>query len=95
MLVKHYAEDLGFEYITASNKEEFSIACNRFVSPVMTNKPIVFETFTDSADESNALEQMLNIVIDEQAVMKNKIKAGIKDVLGESTVRNIKRILGR
>ena len=95
LLVKHYAEDLGFEYITASNKEEFSIACNRFVSPVMTNKPIVFETFTDSADESNALEQMLNIVVDEQVVMKNKIKAGIKDVLGESTVRNIKRILGR
>ena len=31
-LVRHYAEDLGYEYITASNKDEFSNKVKRFLT---------------------------------------------------------------
>ena len=33
-LVKHYAEDLGFEYLTASNKEEYLANIVQFPSDV-------------------------------------------------------------
>ena len=32
-LVRHYAEDLGYKYITASNKEEFNAVYKDFLSP--------------------------------------------------------------
>lgn len=61
MLVKHYAEDIGFEYISASNKEEFNERFKVFVSPKIGNKPLLFEIFTDSQDESDALELIAGI----------------------------------
>ena len=54
-LVRHYAEDLGYEYLTASSKEEFLEAVKRFTTPSMIDKPIIFEVFTNSADESDGI----------------------------------------
>ncbi len=54
-LLKHYATDLGYEYLSASSKEEFNVALERFVTPELTDKPMVFEVFTDQKDESEAL----------------------------------------
>lgn len=54
-LVKHYAQDLGYEYMTASNKEEYLAVCDAFFSPEPKDKPVVFEVFTDSDDESDAI----------------------------------------
>lgn len=59
-LVRHYAEDLGFEYLTASNKEEFEKAYQRFVSPEITEMPIVFECFVSAEEESTALNVVQN-----------------------------------
>ncbi|MBP3365701.1 MAG: 2-succinyl-5-enolpyruvyl-6-hydroxy-3-cyclohexene-1-carboxylate synthase [Treponema sp.] len=56
LLVKHYAQDLGFEYICASNKEEFEIVYKKFASSEFSDKPILFECFVDSDDESLALD---------------------------------------
>lgn len=55
-LVRHYAEDLGFEYFSASSKEEFIEKAERFLTAGITDKPMLFEVFTNYADESNALE---------------------------------------
>lgn len=55
-VIKSYAESLGFEYISASNKEEFEQVYSRFVSAETTDSPMLFEVFTESADESAALE---------------------------------------
>jgi 2-succinyl-5-enolpyruvyl-6-hydroxy-3-cyclohexene-1-carboxylate synthase len=60
-LVRHYAEDLGFEYLSATNKEEFEQGQERFIVPELTEKPMLFEVFTDSAKESKALEIMMNL----------------------------------
>lgn len=95
LLIKHYAEDLGFEYLMASDKEEFLSASRRFVISEMSDKPMLFEVFTDSADESRAIEMMHYVVIDTQSVLENKIKARVKNVLGESGVQKIKKILGK
>lgn len=59
-LVRHYAEDLGFEYLSASNKEEFEKAYQRFVSPKMTENPLVFECFVTPDEESMALNIIQN-----------------------------------
>ena len=39
-LVRHYAQDLGFEYLTASTKEEYLQQVEHFVSPEKSDKPI-------------------------------------------------------
>jgi len=59
-LVRHYAEDLGFEYLRASNKLEFEKVYKRFVSPELTHKPILFECFVTSEDESTSLNVIHN-----------------------------------
>ena len=86
--VKHYAQDLGFEYLTASNKEEYLACLERFVTPELTDKPIIFEIFTTHQDENEALELMTHFETD----AKHKFLGALKSALGESnftTLRNI------
>lgn len=60
-LVKHYAEDLGFEYLCASTKEEFLKTYENFVRVEETDQPVLFEVFTNADDESNALFKVRHI----------------------------------
>lgn len=62
-LVKHYAKTLGFEYMSASTKEEFEEVYERFLVPEQTDKPMLFEVFTDSEEESKALEIITSLEI--------------------------------
>lgn len=83
-LVKNYAEDLGFEYITASNKEEFENVYARFVSEEPSDKPIIFEIFADTVNEIQNLDAVrhikgINIPLVEK--MKDKAKLNVKAVL--------------
>ena len=57
-LVRHYAEDLGFEYLTASSKEEFAAVAKRFYSPKAGDRPMLLELFTTSENDSRAYEMM-------------------------------------
>ena len=65
-LVRHYAEDLGFEYLSARNKEEYLSNLSYFLQPQMTEKPILFEVYTDSDKESLALKIIQSLKIDEE-----------------------------
>ena len=87
VLVKHYAEDLGFEYLAASNKNEYLAALPKFVNPEIGEKPILFEVFTDSKDESDALEMMFHLVkpaepdysvASKMEQLKNRVKQSVK-----------------
>jgi 2-succinyl-5-enolpyruvyl-6-hydroxy-3-cyclohexene-1-carboxylate synthase len=89
LLVKHYSEDLGFEYITASNKEEFETVYRKFTNPDIGDKPIIFEVFTDEQDESNSLKMMNSIELSPE----NKRKETIKKIVGENTVHKISKII--
>ncbi len=60
-LVQHFAEDLGFEYVSATSKDELSKLQDRFLRPEITGRPMLFEVFTDSEDESAALQTMMTL----------------------------------
>lgn len=94
-LMKHYATDLGYEYLSAYNKDEFLTNMERFVTPELTEKPMIFEVFTDSSDESEAIYRMNHIVSTTDAKVKNIAKDMIKSVAGEDGVEKIKSLLKR
>ncbi len=93
-LVRHYAEDLGYEYLTASTKEDYLAAVERWLYPSVTNRPMLFEVFADSTNEHKALELISNIMVDAKTVLKRKMKGVVKNVFGEETVQTIKNLLG-
>ncbi len=94
-LVKDYATDLGYEYFTASSKEEFNSVVGRFLTPEQTGKPMLLEVFTETEDESNALEQTLNIMEDPKYKLKQAVKNMAKGMLGDSGVKMAKALLGK
>ena len=95
-LVKNYAESLGYEYLTANTKESFLSVLDSFLRPEITDRPILLEVFTDTQEESDALEQILNYVESNDGVLNivSKVKSVAKDVvrnaLGENRVKAIK-----
>ena len=92
-LIKHYAEDLGYEYLTASTKEEFLENVTRFVSPEFTDKSMIFEVFTDSKDESDGIYAMNHIVHSVAGTTKDAVKGIIKSIAGEKGVSAVKNFL--
>lgn len=90
-LVKNYVHDLGFEYLCASDKIEFEEIFERFLTSKITEKPILFEVFTNSEDESNVLEMMFNI----EENVKGKTKEFVKQMLGEKNIKSLRNILGK
>lgn len=94
-LVKDYATDLGYEYLSASNKDEFLSVVDKFMTPDKNEYPILLEVFTDTDDESNALEMLCNIVVGSKYVAKKVIKGAVKQVLGDTGIKVIKTALGK
>lgn len=94
-LAKDYATDLGYEYLTASNKEEFNSVIPLFLTPELTDKPILLEVFTETEDESKALEYTLNTITSSTLKLKYNIKQITKEVLGEQRINKIKKIIKR
>lgn len=94
LLVKHYAENLGYEYLCATNKEEYLNVRDRFVQSEFTEKPMLLEVFTDYVDESDMLKVAHTAFVDSQLVIKRKLKGIVKDVLGQKVVNVIKKELG-
>lgn len=90
-LLKHYAEDLGFTYISASNKEEYLKNVDFFVSPEMYDRPVIFEVFTNSKDESDAIYTMNNLEVSAAGIAKSLVKK----TLGDKGVKTIKKILNK
>lgn len=91
-LVKHYATDLGFEYITASSKEGFLLNVEHFLSTEELERSIIFEVFTTDKDDSDALK-LINHIIDDGPTAKDTAKVFMKDILGNKGVGTLKRII--
>ncbi len=89
VLVRHFAEDLGFEYLKAEDKEEFLKNLEHFVSPESSDKPIVLEAFTEYQDETDAIEILQTL---------NRTSTGIskqiaKKILGEKGIQLAKQVI--
>lgn len=89
-LLQHYATDLGCRYLSASTKEEYLAQLGDFLTE-QSDYPIVFEVFTDSQDESDALKILYNLEVSAKAMAKNTARK----ILGEKGVRTVKKVLGR
>lgn len=90
-LVKHYAKDLGFEYLSASDKEEYMVNLDKFVDPKIGDHPIMFEVFTNNVDESDAIKAMYTIQTD----VKSAARDFAKSVLGEKGIGLARKIMKR
>lgn len=90
-LLKHYAEDLGFKYISASGKESFQEIMPIFLSK-SSDKPIFFEIFTNCEDENQALYDIYHI---KQLEGKQKLKEDVKKIVGEKGIRMVNKLFGR
>lgn len=85
-LVKHYAEDLGYEYMTADSKESFISNCENFFSSTSKDKPVIFEVFTNNDEENEALRMTRSIVPSKT----KKLKEYIRSIAGEKAIDLIK-----
>lgn len=90
-LVKHYAQDLGFEYLSASTKDEFNSLYERFIASDPSDKSIFFEIFTKDEDEREAFALMSNI----ETSSSIKVKKLAKQVLGDSGTKLVKKIISK
>lgn len=86
-LVKHYAEDLGFEYISASTKEEFLSVYEQFISEEIRDKSIFFEVFTTPENESDALKMIRTCLSDSKIAILNKGIGTARNILGDDGLR--------
>lgn len=86
-LIKNYAENLGFEYLSATNKEEFLAAKDRFVTPQMTDRPMLFEIFTETEDESAALE-MISILVEPDVITK-----GVQTIMNSRELAPLRKLV--
>lgn len=91
-LVRHYAEDLGFKYLTASSKEEYNAVIDEFVNPEISSS-ILFEIFTDYTIEDEAYLQIRNIVTDSKAALKMSLKELGERIIGAGGLSKLRKIL--
>ncbi len=92
-LVKNYAEELGFEYLSASTKEDYLNILSHFLSPTLNEKPIVLEVFTESENENKALDILKSIMTSRTGSISRATKRVVRDIVGEKGVQTIKNIL--
>ena len=92
-LLRHYAEDLGFEYFAANTKEEYLAALERFVTPELTSRPMLLEVFTKETDESDAIYTMRHLAHNAQgsAKVNPRLRDLLKRHLSPKTIAWLKR----
>ena len=90
-LVHDIAVNLGYKYLKALNKNDFLAVIDEFTNPNLTNEPIIFEVFTDTKCESDALELITTYMTNSQGAIKKQLKS----FLGESKIDFAKKLLGK
>ena len=88
---KGWAENCGFKYLQATNKEEFESLKNIFTSP--SNTSILFELFTDSKNEVIAINNFLEA--NKFTSTEDKIKDLVYSIIGKENTKYIKKIIKR
>lgn len=90
-LVRGYSQALGYEYLTASNKDELLGVAPHFLTPEITDRPMLLEVFTETDEESKAIEMMLNLLSDKNYIFQKNIQQIIVKYFGQNAVDFIKR----
>jgi 2-succinyl-5-enolpyruvyl-6-hydroxy-3-cyclohexene-1-carboxylate synthase len=90
-VLKHFASDLGFEYISAETKEEYLSKLEYFISTNHYDRPILFEIFVNVEDDDIAYATTKCLLGSASGTAKQIAKS----VLGERGYTNLKKILGK
>ena len=90
-VLRHFAEDLGFEYMKAESKEEYLNALPAFLSDAVGKKPMLLEAFVAVQDEYDAYEQTRYIRKDASGMAKTAVIS----LIGEKRLQSLKNKLGR
>lgn len=88
-LVKHYAQDLGFEYYAAQSKEDYEKVLPHFINPKIGDKPIIIEAFIESENDTKALDWINSLEVNAAGAAKQLVK----NMVGDSGVRKLKSLL--
>lgn len=92
-LIRHYAEDLRIDYLSADSKETFDAICEDFFFPESRERPLLLEVFTDTRDEAEALDMIKHAVSQKAVAARNSVKKAIKSVIGQGGVDVIKGMI--
>lgn len=90
-LVKHYATDLGFEYMSATTKEELLVVKDRFLMPNLTEHPMLLEVFIDYEDDVENLDMVRHASPDNRSIV-SKMTDSLKDEAKSFVKRNVDKI---
>lgn len=91
-LIKHYAEDLGFHYLQASDKASFLTGVEQFLSSEPHDKPVLFEVFTNSEDESNALYAVQHLIKEDVSLARKIARKVLPDGVRQTISKAIRSI---
>ena len=93
-LLKHYATDLGFRYLTAENKDEFDKVIDEFTTQER-DKPILFECFVEKQAEIDSVELVTHIehYVPEQHVPEPSLRSHVGKYIPTGLKTVIKRII--
>lgn len=91
-LVKHFAEDLGYKYLSAANKESFNKSIQVFLDPKISERSIIFEVFTEMEDERDALDMLLSTVVDRKTELQVKAVKAVKGTVFEGITDVLKKL---
>lgn len=92
-LVCKYVENLGFKYMSASNKDEFEENYKSFVDVSDLSQSIVFELFINQRDESAVMEIFLKLITTSKTKVLNSLKGVIKELVPAQIIDIANRVL--
>lgn len=89
-LVRHYATDLGLDYRAADSKESFEDSLSWFLGP--SDKSLLLECFTDTADESTANQVLCSIIPPGPTPLRAKVASILPDNVRRAIKSAIKEL---
>lgn len=92
-LVKDLAHNLGFDYMSAANKEEYLSLIDQFVDSKISDQPMILEVFTNTAEESKAYEAIQYVMVDSKTTLITKLKNVVRSVVGQGGIDIIKKVI--
>lgn len=79
--IKRFAAACGFDYMSACDKNEYLEKIKYFITDNHLDRPIIFEVFTDSDCESEALKIISSLIKGGKKMYLNKVKSMVKNIL--------------
>jgi 2-succinyl-5-enolpyruvyl-6-hydroxy-3-cyclohexene-1-carboxylate synthase len=90
-LIKDYASNLGFKYLSASTKEEFIKHQHEFLDNELKGQPVLFEVFTCDEEEDLAQKKFKAI----EKSFKGSTKRLAREFIGDGSVNKLNKIFKR